>query len=150
MWGGYSPHILEREMKPFMLLLCLLCAANVMAERIDALTPSSLVADVTTVAQQQMQPADTVCQPEQSFSPLKTADFTAIAGYSTDNSFPSDGRQSWQPDIADAFSCHEREHDLTWQAPGIPNQDAMRLLPSYPSSNNPSAYSSGWRRYNTE
>ncbi|MCC2595662.1 hypothetical protein LKR43_04835 [Pusillimonas sp. MFBS29] len=113
------------------LLICMVCVMNVAA------TGSA-------------QTSENTCGPEQSFSALHGGEFEAIAGYGKNMSFPPDYRQDWLSGVDGAFSCVPQDQPMRWQAPGAQALEAMRLLPSYPSSNNPSVLSSGWRRLKAE
>jgi len=131
-----------------MLLLCMVCVTNAMAERPIIRPPIVLAADVATTGSAQT--SRKTCEPKQSFSPLQASEFEDIAGYGTSMSFPSDHRLDWLSGEEGAFSCAEQEQSMRWQAPGAQALEAMRLLPSYPSSNNPSILSSGWRKLKAE
>lgn len=137
-------------MKQLMLLIGMVCATTgTMAERPVAHPSALVVADVTT-AGHVVTPRSTACESSQSFSPIKATGFSEIILYDKAMSFPPDRRQDWQSGADSAFACVEREEGMAWQAPGMQGLEAMRLLPSYPNSNNPSLLTSGWRRFDAE
>lgn len=137
-------------MKQLMLLFGIACATTgAMAQRPVAHPSAVLVADVATTGHAATQ-SSKACEPSQSFSPIRATDFPEIADYGQAMSFPPDHRQDWQAGADGAFACVEREAGMTWQAPGMQRVEAMRLLPSYPNSNNPSVLTSGWRRFDAE
>jgi len=134
-------------MKLPMLFICMVCVTSAMAERPAIRAPAVVATDVATTDIAQS-PRKT-CEPTQSFNPIQASEFEDIAGYGTNMSFPSD-REEWLPGVEGAFSCTDQEQAVRWQAPGAQALEAMRLLPSYPSSNNPSVLSSGWRKFKAE